>query len=85
LSFKNGKGYNTAASYHYGTLRIPIFVRIPGIIIPATPNIAHRALLISAYTNQVLAKSFSDNLRGSKPKSPARLPSKYGGGSAPGK
>ena len=72
------------ASYHSGTLMIPILVNTSGSSIPATPNMAHRLFTSSACTNHFKFSGSSASPNGSNPLSPGRLPSRYPGEAKPG-
>jgi len=61
------------ASYHSGTLMMPILVKTSGSSMPATPNIAHRPFTSSACTNHLRFSGSSASPRGSNPLSPGRL------------
>ncbi|KRX32160.1 hypothetical protein T09_10381, partial [Trichinella sp. T9] len=72
------------AVYHEGVFRMPIFVKNSGMKIPAAPNIAHRQCTSSACVFHFRLSGSDERPRGSKPKSPGRLPSSHGGGVLPG-
>ncbi|MFS7963004.1 hypothetical protein Hanom_Chr08g00733101 [Helianthus anomalus] len=61
------------ASYHLGTLIMPMLVKTSGSNIPATPNMAHRPFTSSAWTNHFRFSGSSASPNGSNPLSPGRL------------
>uniref|UniRef100_A0A7C8YNK9 Uncharacterized protein n=1 Tax=Opuntia streptacantha TaxID=393608 RepID=A0A7C8YNK9_OPUST len=62
----------------------PMLSSHSGIRIPATASIAHLLCINSACANHLSNSGSDPNPRGSKPKSPGRLPSSHSGGELPG-